>query len=108
MLDPDGNIANWNLGGERIKGYSGAAVLGKHFSIFYTEEDRAAGEPERTLATALREGRFEGEGWRVRKDGSRFWASAVVHRVLDDRGRLIGLAKVPRAMTEQKKAAEEH
>src|SRR5712692_8915609 len=71
MLDPDGNIANWNLGGERIKGYSEAEIVGKHFSMFYTEEDRAAGEPERTLATALHEGRFEGEGWRVRKDGSR-------------------------------------
>ncbi len=107
MLDPDGNIANWNLGGERIKGYSGAEVIGKHFSMFYSEEDRAAGEPERTLATALHEGRFEGEGWRVRKDGSRFWASAVVHRVLDNRGRLIGFAKVTRDMTEQKKAEEE-
>src|SRR6266849_2515433 len=107
MLDPDGNIANWNLGGERIKGYSGAEVIGKHFSMFYTEEDRAAGEPERTLATALREGRFEGEGWRVRKDGTRLWASAVVHRVLNDRGRLIGFAKVTRDMTEQRKAEQE-
>src|ERR1051325_1276614 len=103
MLDPDGNIANWNLGGERIKGYSEDEIVGKHFSIFYTEEDRARGEPERMLAAALRNGRIGGEGWRVRKDGSRFWANVVLDRVLDARGRLIGFAKVTRDMTERKK-----
>ena len=77
MLDPEGHITNWNLGGERIKGYPASEIVGQHFSIFFTEEDRATGEPAREIATAAREGRFEGEGWRVRKDGTRFWASVV-------------------------------
>jgi PAS domain S-box-containing protein len=106
-LDPEGRITNWNFGGERIKGYSDREIIGRHFSIFYTEEDRARGEPNRTLGTALREGRFEGEGWRVRKDGSRFWASVVVDRILDPDGKLLGFAKITRDMTEQRKAAEE-
>jgi PAS domain S-box-containing protein len=107
MLDPEGRITNWNPGGERIKGYSGHDVIGQHFSMFYTEEDRAHGEPARTLGTALREGRFEGEGWRVRKDGSRFWASVVVDRILDEDGKLLGFAKITRDMSEKRKAAEE-
>ena len=78
MLDPDGIVTNWNAGAERIKGYSADEIIGQHFSIFYTPEDRAAGLPAQALATALREGRFETEGWRVRKDGTRFWASVVI------------------------------
>ena len=107
MLDPEGKITNWNVGGERIKGYSANEIVGKHFSIFYTEEDRARGEPTRTLSTAAREGRFEGEGWRVRKDGRRLWAGVVVDRILDEAGNLIGFAKVTRDITEKKRTAEE-
>ena len=79
MLDPDGTVANWNPGAQRIKGYAAEEIVGQHFSRFYTEEDRAAGAPERALAAAARQGRFEDEGWRVRKDGSRFWASVVIN-----------------------------
>ena len=107
MLDPEGNITNWNLGGERIKGYSEQEIVGKHFSVFYSEEDRARGEPARTLSTAMREGRFEGEGWRLRRDGSRFWASVVVDRILDKNGELVGFAKFTRDMSEKKLAEEE-
>ena len=106
MLDPHGRITNWNPGGERIKGYPADEIVGQHFSIFYTEEDRAAGEPGRELATPPREGRFEGEGWRVRKDGTRFWASVVIDRILDQDGKLLGFAKITRDMTEKKKAEE--
>jgi PAS domain S-box-containing protein len=107
MLDPRGRISNWNLGGERIKGYTADEIVGRHFSIFFTPEDRARGEPEREIATAAREGRFEGEGWRVRKDGTIFWAGVVVDRILDQGGNLLGFAKVTRDMTEKKRAAEE-
>jgi PAS domain S-box-containing protein len=107
MLDPDGNITNWNVGGERIKGYSEEEIIGKHFSIFYTEEDRARGAPAVTLGTAAREGRFEGEGWRVRRDGTRFWAGVVVDRILDKDGKLLGFAKITRDMTEKRAAEEE-
>jgi PAS domain S-box-containing protein len=106
MLDVNGVITNWNRGAERIKGYSASDIIGRHFSIFYTPEDRAAGQPGRTLETARREGRFEAEGWRLRKDGSRFWASVVVDRIQDDNGRLIGFAKITRDVS-QKRAAEE-
>jgi PAS domain S-box-containing protein len=77
-LDKDGLVASWNLGAERIKGYSADEIIGQHFSMFYTEEDRAAGVPARTLAAAASEGRFEAEGWRVGKDGAHFWVTAVV------------------------------
>jgi PAS domain S-box-containing protein len=107
MLDPEGRITNWNLGGERIKGYSANEIVGQHFSIFFTEEDRARGEPGREIATAAREGKFEGEGWRVRKDGTIFWAGVVVDRILDQNGKLLGFAKITRDMTEKKKAEEE-
>jgi PAS domain S-box-containing protein len=107
MLDPQGRISNWNLGGERIKGYTADEIVGRHFSIFFTPGDRARGEPEREIATATREGRFEGEGWRVRKDGTVFWAGVVVDRILDQSGNLLGFAKITRDMTEKKKAAEE-
>ena len=107
MLDPEGRITNWNLGGERIKGYPADEIIGQHFSIFFTPEDSARGEPEREIRTAAREGRFEGEGWRLRKDGTRFWASVVVDRILDQNGKLLGFAKITRDMTEKKKAQEE-
>ncbi|HEY1721452.1 MAG TPA: PAS domain S-box protein [Magnetospirillaceae bacterium] len=100
MLDPDGRITNWNLGAERIKGYRPDEIIGQHFSKFYTEVDRVAGVPRQALETARLEGRFSSEGWRVRKDGSRFWASVVIDPILDDDGVLIGFAKITRDLTE--------
>ena len=107
MLDTDGRITTWNAGAERIKGYTADEIVGKRFSIFFTEEDRARDEPSREIVTAAREGRFEGEGWRVCKDGTRFWANVVVDRILDRDGRLLGFAKITRDMTEKKKAQDE-
>lgn len=104
MLDPDGRVTNWNAGAERIKGYSQDEIVGQHFSRFYTDEDRATGLPARALQTAVREGRFEGEGWRVRKDGTRFWASVVVDAIRDGNGALLGFAKVTRDITERRNA----
>jgi PAS domain S-box-containing protein len=105
MLDPSGHIASWNAGGERIKGYRASEVLGQHLSLFYTEEDRAAGEPERALSVAAREGRCELEGWRVRKDGTRFWANAVLDAIWE-RGELVGFAKITRDITERRAAEQ--
>jgi PAS domain S-box-containing protein len=102
MLDPDGNVTSWNVGAERIKGFSTDEIIGKHFSTFYTDEERAAGTPAKALATAAREGKYEAEGWRVRKDGSRFWASVVVDPIRNDQGELIGFAKITRDMTEKR------
>ena len=101
MLDPEGNVTNWNRGAERIKGYSAHEIVGRNFSCFYTPEDRARNLPARALATALREGRYEAEGWRMRKDGSRFWASVVIDPIFDE-GRHIGFAKITRDVTERK------
>ncbi|MEA3083683.1 MAG: hypothetical protein QOC89_1380 [Paraburkholderia sp.] len=106
MLSPSGEVTNWNAGAERIKGYSRDEILGKHFSCFYTEEDRAGGLPAQTLAIARTEDRFEREGWRVRKDGTRFWAHVVVDAIRDEAGELVGFAKVIRDVTERKQAAE--
>jgi len=106
MLSPAGEVTSWNAGAERIKGYMRDEILGKHFSCFYTDEDRADGAPARTLSTAAAEGRFEREGWRVRKDGSRFWAHVVVDAIRDEAGELVGFAKVTRDVTERKQAAE--
>jgi PAS domain S-box-containing protein len=106
MLDPKGFVTNWNSGAWRIKGYRADEIIGQHFSRFYTEEDRAGGLPQRALATAAQEGRFEGEGWRVRKDGERFWANVVIDVIRDDAGELIGFAKVTRDITERRKAQE--
>jgi PAS domain S-box-containing protein len=103
LLDLDGNVSSWNAGAERIKGYAPYEIIGKHFSLFYTHEERARGEPMRALHAAAREGRFAGEGWRVRKDGSVFWASVVIDVVLDHR-EIIGFAKVTRDLTDAKKA----
>ncbi len=107
MLDRDGIITNWNAGAELIKGYRADEVVGRHFSRFYTEEDRAAGEPQRALETALREGKFEREAWRVRKDGSLFWAQVLIDPIYDESGEHVGFAKVTRDATERKRAAEE-
>ncbi len=106
MLSPEGQISNWNQGAQRIKGYSQEEVIGTHFRRFFTEEDRAGGVPERALETARREGRFESEGWRVRRDGSRFYAHAVLDAIRDEGGTLIGFAKITRDITAQREAAE--
>jgi len=106
MLDPNGIIASWNSGAQRFKGYLESEILGEHFSRFYTEEDRAAGLPQRVLETAAREGKFEAEGWRVRKDGTRFWAHVVVDPIWDANGKLLGFAKITRDLTERRKAEE--
>lgn len=106
MLDPKGRVNSWNPGAERFKGYTADEIMGEHFSRFYTGEDREAGIPVLALETAEREGRFEAEGWRVRKDGSRFWASVIIDPIRDDHGALVGFAKVTRDLTE-KRAIEE-
>ncbi|WP_254065753.1 MULTISPECIES: PAS domain-containing sensor histidine kinase [unclassified Acidisoma] len=103
MLDPDGKVTNWNAGAERIKGYAASEVLGQHFSRFYTPEDFDSGLPSTALETARRVGRYEAEGWRLRKDGSRFWASVVIDAI-HDKGRLIGFAKITRDLTERQEA----
>ena len=106
MLSPEGHVISWNAGAERIKGYRRDDILGAHFSCFFTEEDRAAGRPDHALAAALREGRFQDEGWRIRKDGSRFWALTVLDTVYDRKGNLIGLAKITRDITERREAQQ--
>src|SRR5437763_843986 len=102
MLDLKGNVTSWNAGAQRIKGYLPDEIIGKHFSTFYTDEDRQAGVPHRALELARSTGRYEAEGWRVRKDGTRFWANVIVDAIHDDEGRLIGFAKVTRDMTEKR------
>jgi PAS domain S-box-containing protein len=104
MLDPEGAVASWNAGAERFKGYTANEIIGAHFSRFYSEADRAAGIPERALQTARDDGRFEAEGWRYRKDGTRFWASVVIDPVRDDSGALIGYAKITRDLSERREA----
>ena len=104
MLDPEGNVTSWNAGAERIKGFQAEEIVGQHFSTFYTEEDRKAGVPARVLETARKEGKFQGEGWRVRKDGTHFWASVVVDRINGEDGKLLGFAKITRDMTDQREA----
>src|SRR5579859_2531937 len=103
MLDPTGVVTSWNSGGQRIKGYSAEEILGRHFSCFYTETDRANGKPSRTLRIAREQGRYEEEGWRVRKDGTFFWASVVVDPIYEN-GRLVGFAKITRDITERREA----
>ncbi len=100
MLDPTGIVTNWNAGAQRIKGYRPEEIIGQHYSLFFSEEDRQNGTPQRGLATALRDGRFESQGWRIRKDGSRFWANVVVDPIRSDTGALVGFAKVTRDITE--------
>ena len=107
MLDPTGRIATWNPGAQRIKQYEAHEIIGQHFSIFYPEEDLRAGKPAMELEVASRVGRFEDEGWRLRKDGSRFWANVVIGAVRDVDGRLVGFSKVTRDLTERRRAEEE-
>ena len=107
MLSPEGVVSNWNAGAERIKGYAASDIVGEHFSRFYTPEDRAKGVPALALETARREGRYLAEGWRLRKDGARFWASVVIDAIHDDDGTLIGFAKVTRDLTERLEAQKE-
>jgi PAS domain S-box-containing protein len=104
MLDQDGFVASWNSGAERINGYRSAEIVGKHFSRFFSAEDRSKRIPERILAEARALGRYEAEGWRVRKDGTRFWANVIVTPVRDDQGGLIGFAKITRDITERMRA----
>ena len=104
MLDPQGLVSSWNSGAQRIKGYSANEIIGQHFSLFYTLEDRATHEPERALRIATETGRFEKEGWRLRKDGSSFWAHVVIDRILDDDGEHIGFAKVTQDITNKRDA----
>ena len=106
MIDPEGIVVSWNAGAARIKGYDEAEILGAHFSRFYTPGDRQDGTPQRALRTAIEEGRFEGEGWRVRKDGSHFWSHVVIDPIRDPRGKLLGFAKITRDLTERKAAEE--
>jgi len=104
MLDPSGNVSSWNRGAARIKGYNASEIIGKNFSIFYPEEDNRARKPEMELEVAAREGRFEDEGWRVRKDGSTFCASVIITAIRDEFGRLVGFGKVTRDITERMQA----
>jgi len=106
-IDLEGNIVSWNSGAQRLKGYSADEIIGRPFRTFFTPEDQEQGFPSRALATAAKEGRFESEGWRIRKDGSRFWALAVVDAIRDEKGEVIGFAKVTRDMTEHKKAQQD-
>jgi len=101
MLDTEGHVKNWNGGARRIKGYESSEIIGKHFSCFYPEEDLRNGKPQWELQVAAKEGRFEDEGWRVRKDGSKFWANVIITAIRDDSGKLIGFGKVTRDFTER-------
>jgi PAS domain S-box-containing protein len=106
LLDPQGNVTNWNSGAVRIHGYAEDEIIGRPFSQFYTAEDRAKEVPARALATAAREGKYEAEGWRVRKDGTRFWASVVIDRISDAKGDIVGFAKITRDITERREGEQ--
>ncbi|HEY0164848.1 MAG TPA: PAS domain S-box protein, partial [Sphingomicrobium sp.] len=101
MLDPDGRITTWNPGAERFKGYTGSEIIGDHFSRFFSKDDQKADLPGRALRVAAREGRFEAEGWRIRKDGTRFWAHAILDAIRTPDGKLLGFAKITRDITAQ-------
>src|SRR5206468_8437499 len=107
MLDREGRVVSWNAGAERIKGYRADEILGRHFCRFYPPDDVAQGRPEWELERAVRDGEFEDEGWRVRKDGSRFWANVVITPIRDAQGALVGFAKVTRDLTELRRAEAE-
>jgi PAS domain S-box-containing protein len=107
MLDTEGVVRSWNPGAERLKGYSAREIIGKPFSVFYTPEDREKELPQKALAAVRETGRFNSEGWRVRKDGTRFWALVVLDAIRDEQGRLIGFAKVTRDITERQQAHQE-
>ena len=107
VLDPAGRVASWNAGAEAIKGYAAEEILGQHFSVFYTPEDVASGKPQQHLDAAAREGRVEDEGWRVRKDGNRFWADAIITAIRDPAGTLIAYGKVTRDLTVRRRIEEQ-
>jgi PAS domain S-box-containing protein len=107
MLDPEGRVASWNSGAQRFKQYTAAEIIGRHFSCFYPAEEAAKLRPQQALEIALRDGRFEAEGWRLRKDGSRFWANVIITPVRSRDGVLIGFAKVTRDLTERRRADEQ-
>jgi PAS domain S-box-containing protein len=107
LLTSEGRVSSWNSGAQRIKGYAAAEIIGRHFSCFYTEEDRAIGMPTTALHKAATEGKFEAEGWRVRKDGTRFWASVLIDPVYDSTGELVGYGKVTRDLSEKRLAQEQ-
>ncbi|MBC3438007.1 PAS domain S-box protein [Pseudomonas sp. BW16M2] len=105
MLDPTGHVVSWNAGAQRIKGYRADEVIGRHFSLFFTDQDRAEGRPQQLLHQALEEGKVQDEGWRVRKDGTQFWALAALDVIRDEKGEVIGLAKVTRDITDRRESA---
>src|SRR6187402_92126 len=107
MLDPQGHVASWNPGAERLKGYTREEIIGRHFSVFYAREANDRAWPQYELEVATREGRFEDEGWRVRKDGTMFWANVVITALRDRNGRLQGFAKITRDLTERRKGEEQ-
>ena len=107
MLDPAGLVTSWNRGAERFKGYSESEIIGQHFSRFYTEEDKAIDLPKTALRTAREEGRFEQESWRVRKDGTRFWAHVVIDPIRNSEGTLAGYAKITQDLSERRRAEEQ-
>ncbi|MER7828386.1 PAS domain S-box protein [Streptomyces sp. NPDC096097] len=106
MLDPEGHVSTWNAGAERIKGYRASDIIGQHFSVFYPPEDIAARKPHLELESAIEDGRLEDEGWRIRKDGTRFWANVVITPLFDETGELRGFGKVTRDMTERRAAEQ--
>jgi PAS domain S-box-containing protein len=107
LLTPSGEVATWNPGAERVKGYKPHEIIGKHFRVFYPPQDQASRKPDYELEVASATGRFEDEGWRVRKDGSRFWANIIITAIRDSEGELLGFGKVTRDLTERKKAEEQ-
>jgi PAS domain S-box-containing protein len=107
MIDVDGTVRSWNSGAEQLKGYLADEIIGKSFASFYTADDRTKGLPQTALKTAAETGRFSSEGWRVRKDGSHFWALIVIDAIRDERGQVIGFAKVTRDITERQQAHDE-
>ena len=107
MLDVDGHIVSWNAGAERIKGYSKTEIIGKHFSMFYTPEDRAKRVPHHALTMAATLGKYEAEAWRVRKDGTQFWASVVIDAIYNEAGAVVGFAKITRDLTERRAIEEQ-
>jgi PAS domain S-box-containing protein len=106
-LDARGRVLTWNVGARQLKGYEADEIIGRHFSVFYPERDIAAGKPEHELTAAARDDRFEDEGWRLRKDGSRFWANVIITALRDERGDVVGFAKVTRDLTERREAAQQ-
>ena len=106
LLDPSGIVTTWNPGAQRFKGYTAGDIIGQHFSRFYTEQDQKDGLPNRALEIARRDGKFEAEGWHVRKDGSKFWAYMVIDPIRDPSGEIIGYAKITRELTERKEAQD--